>query len=227
MTIQDRNSLAEVHLPVVNRAVGNLAARLPHIDREDLFGMGQIALLEALECYDPARGELPKYLYCKTRFGILDAVREEQHSRTRDHRRPPMGSLDEVKPKDNWDLTDAVTVAQVFAAAEHLPARHQIVLKLYFGPGITLREIGQKLHVAECRAYQILQDALTKIRERLSIKCSTCGLASTTLHHGPTDCVPALQVRIKELEAELATIATRRKHCRNSKRKARGAGAGE
>lgn len=84
-------------------------------------------------------------------------------------------SLDEVTEASVVDGSDpfSETVDERFRAAlvkaiESLPERERLVMSLYYGDGLNLKEIGAVLKVTESRACQLHGQALVRLRARLS-----------------------------------------------------------
>jgi RNA polymerase sigma factor FliA len=71
------NDLAVEHLPLVDRIVGQLAARFPaHVDREELRSAGAAGLVDAAHRYDPDSGvPFARYAVIRIRGAIIDATR--------------------------------------------------------------------------------------------------------------------------------------------------------
>ncbi len=73
-----RRVLLEAYLPLVRQVVGRLRVKLPpHLDYEDLAGMGVLGLMDALDRFDPARGvKFETYAGMRIRGAILDELRQ-------------------------------------------------------------------------------------------------------------------------------------------------------
>lgn len=74
----DRNQLVEEYLPLVHHVLGRLPIHLPQtLDREDLFEVGVLGLINAAETYNPAKGASFKtFGYVNIRGAILDEIRK-------------------------------------------------------------------------------------------------------------------------------------------------------
>ena len=74
---------------IASRDVGRLA-RTPSLDRDDLIGEGQIALIKAADRYDPERGSFRGYALRRIKGAMLDAIRRDnflsRHSKDLGHR---------------------------------------------------------------------------------------------------------------------------------------------
>jgi RNA polymerase sigma factor FliA len=71
------NALIEKYLPLVSSAVARLAMTLPdHVDRDDLYGVGLVGLLQALRNFDPTCGaSFETYARMRVRGAMLDELR--------------------------------------------------------------------------------------------------------------------------------------------------------
>jgi RNA polymerase sigma factor for flagellar operon FliA len=65
------------HLPLVQYAVSEMAARIPrHVNRDDLVSAAMIGLVQAARAYDPARGiSFSRFANVRIRGAILDELR--------------------------------------------------------------------------------------------------------------------------------------------------------
>jgi RNA polymerase sigma factor for flagellar operon FliA len=71
------NALVEKYLPLVAAVMGRLAMTLPdHVDRDDLYSVGLIGLLQAMRHYDPTCGtSFETYARVRVRGAMLDELR--------------------------------------------------------------------------------------------------------------------------------------------------------
>jgi RNA polymerase sigma factor for flagellar operon FliA len=71
------NALIEKYLPLVSSAVARLAMTLPdHVDRDDLYSVGLVGLLQALRNFDPTCGaSFETYARLRVRGAMLDELR--------------------------------------------------------------------------------------------------------------------------------------------------------
>lgn len=74
----DRQKLIEEFLPLVHHVLGRLPLHFPAtLDREDLFEVGVLGLINAADAYNPAKGAAFKtYAYVNIRGAILDEIRK-------------------------------------------------------------------------------------------------------------------------------------------------------
>jgi len=78
-TPEIREQLVEYYLSLVNIIAGRIAISLPaHVDRDDLISSGFFGLLDAIERYDPVRGnKFETYAGVRIRGSILDYLRSK------------------------------------------------------------------------------------------------------------------------------------------------------
>ncbi|MCB9833553.1 MAG: FliA/WhiG family RNA polymerase sigma factor [Planctomycetes bacterium] len=77
ITDEERNKLVEEFLPLVRHVLGRLPISLPaFMDREDLFEVGVLGLMNAARSYDSSRGaQFKTHAYVNIRGAILDELR--------------------------------------------------------------------------------------------------------------------------------------------------------
>ena len=78
-TPEIREALVENYLSLVHIIAGRIAISLPsHVDRDDLISSGFFGLLDAIERYDPSRGnKFETYAGVRIRGSILDYLRSK------------------------------------------------------------------------------------------------------------------------------------------------------
>jgi RNA polymerase sigma factor for flagellar operon FliA len=80
--------------------------------------------------------------------------------------------LADTLPAGNADTPAAVEATYrrraLVAAVDRLPEREKLVLSLYYYEGLTFKEIGRALTVSESRAFQLHQQAVTRLRGTLT-----------------------------------------------------------
>src|SRR5579862_8683789 len=71
------NELIQKYLPLVSSAAARLAITLPeHVDRDDLYSVGLMGLLQALRNFDPSCGtSFETYARMRIRGAMLDELR--------------------------------------------------------------------------------------------------------------------------------------------------------
>lgn len=79
---QSRDALLREGAEIVEQLAGRLARSLGgRIERDELRGIGRLALVEIVRDYDPARGGFRTYALQRIRWALLDGVRRETHGR--------------------------------------------------------------------------------------------------------------------------------------------------
>ena len=78
LSLDERNSLIEKHLPQIKFIAERIAVRLPYcIDVNDLINIGVLGLLDAVDKFDPYRGvQFKTYAELRVRGAILDSLRD-------------------------------------------------------------------------------------------------------------------------------------------------------
>jgi len=74
----ERDKLIEDYLPLVHHVLGRLPLHLPQtLDREDMFEVGVLGLINAADTYNAAKGASFKtYAYVNIRGAVLDEIRK-------------------------------------------------------------------------------------------------------------------------------------------------------
>jgi RNA polymerase sigma factor for flagellar operon FliA len=116
-TIEDAQSLAERHAPLVKRIAYHLLCRLPpSVQVDDLIQAGMIGLLEASRHYDSTQGaSFETYAGIRIRGAMLDEIRKGDWAPRSLHRkvREVAKAVQEVEVKTGRDAKDS-------EVAEHL-----------------------------------------------------------------------------------------------------------
>jgi RNA polymerase sigma factor FliA len=76
--------------------------------------------------------------------------------------------LSSGEPEPSDELLREECSTGLAAAVEQLPERERLVMSLYYGDELNLKEIGKVLGVTESRVCQIHSQALVRIRARLN-----------------------------------------------------------
>lgn len=191
--IEDRNRLVEVYRPLVERIAWKLTRTLPNdvlATGDDLISEGTLGLMQAIEGFDPARNtQFQTYATLRIRGAMVDGLRVLDWVPRLERRREKqglatplaLGSLDEAvyttdagEPVPRGALLEdraAPAAESRLLAADTwrellrgLGQRERLLLILYYGEGLTLREAGVHIGVSESRASQMLAQALRWIR---------------------------------------------------------------
>jgi RNA polymerase sigma factor (sigma-70 family) len=166
---------------IIRGLAGKLHARLPQgcgIEMADLIQSGNVGYLKAAGTYESHHGP-PLALYAKFRIRgeMLDLVRRHAG-------REGSNSLPQPEVRDSADPDDGVPASRdsspqssalkqqraaiIWEELQRLPARDRAVVCLRYTKEMTLREIGEALHVNESRACQLHQSALGRLKRALS-----------------------------------------------------------
>jgi RNA polymerase sigma factor for flagellar operon FliA len=117
MTSDERNKLVEEYLPLVQHVLGRLTIHLPTtLDREDLFEVGVLGLMQATQTFNPSKGAAFKtHAFTNIRGSILDEIRK--HDPIPRSRRDRVKLLDEVERKLFDQLGRTPTPEEIAQAA--------------------------------------------------------------------------------------------------------------
>jgi RNA polymerase sigma factor FliA len=81
--MQPEHDLVSQGLSVVQAVARRLARRLGgHVQKDDLAGIGNMALLDVARSYDPQRAPFTAYATWRVRCAILDVLRRDTHARS-------------------------------------------------------------------------------------------------------------------------------------------------
>ncbi|MES1260967.1 MAG: sigma-70 family RNA polymerase sigma factor [Acidobacteriota bacterium] len=166
---------------LVRGLAGRLHARLPRgcgIEMSDLIQAGNVGLLKAANSFQASHGApLAGYAKFRIRGEMLDMVRRSA-GRERAGACPQgpaqAGSeSEETLPASPESSPQNSVLKQQRAKIireelQRLPARDRAVIRLRYSREMTLREIGEELHVNESRACQLHQGALSRLKRALS-----------------------------------------------------------
>src|SRR5262245_15061873 len=117
MTAEERNRVIEEYLPLVHHVLGRLTIHLPQtLDRDDLFEVGVLGLMQAAQTFNPARGAAFKtHAFTNIRGAILDEIRK--HDPVPRSRRDRVRLLGDVERKLADELGRAPTPEEMATAA--------------------------------------------------------------------------------------------------------------
>src|SRR5256885_1036806 len=127
------------YAPLVKYVVDRLALHLPKsVERDDLISAAIIGLFDALEKYDASKGtKFETYAIWRIRGAILDQI-----------------ETDEAREV-------------LLETIDGLPEQQRLVVALYYYEEMTLKEIGEALHISESRVSQIHTRAVKTLKARL------------------------------------------------------------
>lgn len=150
-----RDALCAAMLPLVR----GLARRYegPALSRADLVQEGHVALLLALDAYDPARGRLAPYAWTAVRNSMRGALEAE-----RGRQQPWESGVDDDTPADAAERRERAARAHAL-----LTDYERGVLELR-ARGRSWREVAASLGISAVSARQIGSRARRKLREILA-----------------------------------------------------------
>ncbi len=130
------------HLDLVDIATRSVGSprHCAALDRDDLIGEGQVALVKAARRYDPHRGGFRGYAFTRIRGAMLDALRRDhllpRYARERGAR-VRVESID--RPLGDGELTLSDTIEDARASVHEIVA-HREVLAALVADGAQLAE---------------------------------------------------------------------------------------
>lgn len=115
---EERDRLVVEYLPLVRHVVGRLTITLPQgLDRDDLYGVGVLGLMNAARTWNPARGASFKtHAYTNVRGMVLDELR--RHDIVPRSRRDRIRKLEAASTRLVEELGREPTVDELAAALE-------------------------------------------------------------------------------------------------------------
>lgn len=189
-----RDSLLEYYLPLVHVIARRiLASRAGVLDFEDLVGVGSLALFDSLLRFDALRGvAFSVFAGHRIRGAILDELRKLSGARRRattasraaDGARDDRDRMGErwegrreagrglasvdllVDPKGRGLIDDFERREVIDHLTTTLDARERNILRLYYGRGITMREISQRLGLSVPRVSALHASILGRLQAR-------------------------------------------------------------
>lgn len=165
---------------IVRGLAGQLYARLPRgcgIEMSDLIQAGNVGLLKAANSFEVSHGApLAGYAKFRIRGEMLDMVRRygagdrsgglvQSSDRTGSDSEAPIPAPPESSPQSSVMRQQRSEI--IWEELQRLPARDRTVIRLRYSREMTLRQIGEMLHVNESRACQLHQGALTRLKRAL------------------------------------------------------------
>ncbi len=170
-----RNATVEANLWLVKFFVrGRLASERGWVDRDDLIQEGMLGLLRAVELYDPAKGMLSHYagLWIRDRANKAAAYSRGPLHVPWCNRGEPLPSsgpdaLPFVAAREDGGFPDREALDALWAAVDALREPDRTVIRLRYGEGLLLREIGERLDRTTERIRQLEARAVRRLREML------------------------------------------------------------
>lgn len=177
-------ALVEHYVPFVRYLAGQLRPQVSRFSGPELFSLGLMGLIDALEKFDPSMGvRFETYASTRIRGAMRDGVRRIECVPRGDRSRST-AIVRKVTPVDfqtartrggvkvqdllaDPEASSALDILELqadnqelLAAIEALPERERLVIRHYYFDGYFLKEIGEVLGITESRACQIHRSAL-------------------------------------------------------------------
>jgi RNA polymerase sigma factor (sigma-70 family) len=175
MTHAARNALVLEYRGHVVQSAHTIQRHAPRVEWQDLVSAGNLALVQALDCYEPRRNpNLKAHLNVKMRCLIIDQLRESKDM-LRGERFPVFVDITALpnalaaKTDSPFDAAErAERAGKVQRAVEKLPARWQRVLRLVYWDDLSGKEAAERIGVGETRVWQIRRKAIERLRREMS-----------------------------------------------------------
>lgn len=160
--VTDRDAAILKHYPWVRRISARLATRVPAgVEVDDIVSIGLVALIEAVDRFDPSRGvSFEGYARVRVFAAVCQALEERipVEEQEGDAVAPGPGA-----PADEeWLLQQREEALR--EAMSGLSVRERIVLDGQYFRGRSLREIGHHLGIAEVRVASLRTHSLRRLR---------------------------------------------------------------
>lgn len=158
MTIQERNTLINKHMPLARKMAWNkLKSCNKSISYDELESAACFGLVDAATKYDNNKScSFHTFAKCRIVGAILDHVREE--------RKHPMSSLDEmIENKDDF-IENKQIGFRVDELLEELNDTDRKIFYLYHIENHSMKEIGVKFGLTESRVSQLLSGSMQLLR---------------------------------------------------------------
>lgn len=166
---------------VVNR----IRPRLPRsVSEDEMFAAGMEGLMKAARSYDSSQGAAFKtYAYHRIRGAILDEIRRldflprsiRDKARKEGVQAPSLVGLptdkdgyDSLAAKPGASAVEQNDLREILSAEiKRLPEKLRLVMTFYYGEGMKMRDIGNRLGLTESRVSQIHSNAVARLRRVL------------------------------------------------------------
>ena len=179
------NALVTYYTLYVKSVAHAVHARIPHIEYDDLFQEGMIALCDCIRRFDRKRKlQFTTFASMRVRGAMLDYVRNEDFVPRLERVRQKAGT---VTPKRTCsiskvcyvtDFMRVITLADTLEQPEHSDlsddVKHalrgantteRIILLLYYIEDYTMKQIGESLGLSESRVSQIHSALIARLRK--------------------------------------------------------------
>jgi RNA polymerase sigma factor (sigma-70 family) len=182
-SIVNRNRLVEANLPLVHHVIHRRFSNHPWY--EELYQVGIIGLIGAIERFDPAfETRFGSYAYGSIQSAIGHFLRDKRHMIKPIRNKNPylVHSLNSLvkSTDDGWDeWIDIIPVekvrsgefdlsAEMLTEIERLPAEWQQAIDLYYFQALTRKQIAESMCVTPTTVSRYLMKGLEQLRGSLS-----------------------------------------------------------
>jgi RNA polymerase sigma factor for flagellar operon FliA len=141
--ILNKDAIVKEYLPLVTRLARDLKVNLPHnVEIDDLIQEGVVALLQAVDKYDPRHGATFKtYVYTRIKGAMIDYLRKLDYL--------PKNVRQDIKKLDN-------EIAEFYAKHQRLPTYEELAEIL----GMSVEEVEQTYNELLLKQYVNLDEYL-------------------------------------------------------------------
>ena len=165
--LRDRE-IAEA-LPIVEQEASIAKRRYPRMEREELIGVGQVALVEAAGRFRTGRGATFRhFVRLRVRGAMLDLVRGEVRRKLNDGQAVFVESLDQLEewrePSDEATPDMLLEHRQTIELLAGLPERERMVLIRTRIDGESCLVVADDLGVSAARVSQLAWQAEARLR---------------------------------------------------------------
>ncbi len=170
-----RQELSHKYLPLAHKIAGRLGRRYNWVPREDLGSYAFLGLSRAAEVYCSDRGvPFANFAMFKGTYYAVDEMRKDGVLRRKDSPGKQVKPLlpDVVDPRCETARRRMEIRDQTSALVRHLAPRDQRLLMLYYGKGMTFREIAEVFDISEsavCMRHKALLRRLRRLAERSEV----------------------------------------------------------
>lgn len=149
--ILNKDAIVKEYLPLVTRLARDLKVNLPHnVEIDDLIQEGVVALLQAVDKYDPRHGATFKtYVYTRIKGAMIDYLRKLDYL--------PKNVRQDIKKLDN-------EIAEFYTKHQRLPTYEELAEIL----GMSVQEVEQIYNELLLKQYVNLDEYLFGVDEESS-----------------------------------------------------------
>ncbi|HEX7326816.1 MAG TPA: sigma-70 family RNA polymerase sigma factor [Rhodanobacteraceae bacterium] len=147
-----------------------IRASMPWADADDLIQWGTLALLEAMQRFDPARGRpLGVFARPRIRGAMLDSLRRDGNTARHVAQAPSLVAERTTGQSDTFGdpldvIAEMADSARIASAVKTLPERQQQVLQLVYVDGCNNREVARILGVSDSYATRVRRQAIENVQ---------------------------------------------------------------